>query len=76
MNLVSQLKQWLQQSDLHINQLEVDGDGRHFSVYIVSEDFRQQPRLARHRMVYAALGDKVGDTLHALSLKTLSPEEL
>lgn len=75
MHLVKALRSWLEQSHLRIDRLEVDGDGRHFFVTLVSPDFRNQSRIARHRMVYDALGDKVGQTLHALSLKTWSPEE-
>lgn len=75
MHLVTALREWLEQSDLRIDRLEVDGDGRHFSATVVSPDFTNQSRIARHRMVYDVLGDKVGQTLHALSLKTWSPEE-
>jgi acid stress-induced BolA-like protein IbaG/YrbA len=70
------LQQWLQNSQLKIETLRVDGDGRHFNVYMVSPDFAGKNTLERHRMVYAALGDKVGTILHALSVKTLTPDEV
>lgn len=70
------LQQWLQDSQLNIDTLRVDGDGRHFDVYIVSPDFAGKNSLERHRMVYDALGDKVGTVLHAVSVKTLAPNEL
>ena len=50
-------------------------DGRHFEAVVVSEKFQNQPRLARHRLVYEALGNKMGNDIHALSLRTLTPAE-
>jgi acid stress-induced BolA-like protein IbaG/YrbA len=50
-------------------------DGVHFEAEVVSESFRGKLPLARHRMVYAALGDRMGGAIHALSLRTLTPEE-
>ena len=57
-------------------QVQVLGeDGVHFEALIVSEAFRGKLPLARHRMVYAALGERMGGEIHALSLRTLTPEE-
>jgi BolA family transcriptional regulator, general stress-responsive regulator len=51
-------------------------DGRgHFSVRIVSDRFEGVKTLARHRMVYAALGTLMETDIHALSLEALSPTE-
>ena len=50
-------------------------DGVHFDADVVSEAFRGKLPLARHRMVYATLGDRMGGEIHALSLRTLTPEE-
>ena len=50
-------------------------DGVHFEAEVVSDAFRGKLPLARHRMVYATLGDRMGGEIHALSLKTLTPEE-
>jgi acid stress-induced BolA-like protein IbaG/YrbA len=50
-------------------------DGVHFEATVVSEAFAGKPPLARHRMVYATLGELMGGAIHALSLKTLTPEE-
>ena len=47
----------------------------HFRIEIVSELFRGKPRLERQRMVLAVLADEIGPTVHALSLRTLTPEE-
>lgn len=50
-------------------------DGVHFEADVVSEAFRGKLPLARHRMVYATLGERMGGAIHALSLRTLTPEE-
>jgi acid stress-induced BolA-like protein IbaG/YrbA len=53
----------------------VAGDGQHFEALIVSAAFRGLSRLARHRLVYAALGDRMRAEIHALSMTTVTPEE-
>ena len=51
-------------------------DGRgHFSVLVVSEAFRGLSALARHRAVYAAVGDLMQSDIHALSVRAHTPEE-
>ena len=50
-------------------------DGAHFHARVVAAEFEGLPSLARHRLVYAALGDSVGREIHALSLETLTPAE-
>jgi stress-induced morphogen len=50
-------------------------DGVHFSARIVSADFSGLSRIARHQRVYAALGERMGGEIHALSLETLASEE-
>lgn len=55
--------------------LEVDGDGRHFQALIVSAEFEGLSRIARHQRVYRALGDRMREQIHALSMKTLTPAE-
>jgi acid stress-induced BolA-like protein IbaG/YrbA len=60
---------------LNCEWLKVDGDGQHFEALVVSADFEGKSRLERHRLVYAALGDRMRDRVHALSMKTLTPEE-
>jgi acid stress-induced BolA-like protein IbaG/YrbA len=69
-----EIKQWLSEVFTG-DQVEVTGDGRHFNAHVVSMRFAGLSRLARHRLVYQALGDKVGGMIHALSLSTLTPEE-
>jgi acid stress-induced BolA-like protein IbaG/YrbA len=51
-------------------------DGVHFEATVVSPDFAGKLPLARHRMVYATLGERMGGEIHALALKTLTPDEL
>jgi acid stress-induced BolA-like protein IbaG/YrbA len=55
--------------------LEVVGDGEHFQALIVSEDFAGRTRVQRHQLVYAALGDRMREEIHALSMRTLTPQE-
>ena len=56
--------------------VEVDGtDGVHFEARVVSAAFAGKLPLARHRMVYATLGALMGNEIHALALKTRTPEE-
>ncbi|HZX69540.1 MAG TPA: BolA/IbaG family iron-sulfur metabolism protein [Rhodanobacter sp.] len=55
---------------------EVEGaDGVHFEATVVASQFAGKLPLARHRLVYATLGDLMGGAIHALALKTLTPEE-
>lgn len=60
---------------LDCQHLEVEGDGRHFFATIVSAAFDGLPRVRRHQAVYAALGDRMREQIHALSMKTLTPAE-
>ncbi len=57
-------------------QARVSGDdGVHFEATVVAEAFRGKLPLARHRMVYATLGERMGGEIHALALRTLTPDE-
>jgi len=60
---------------LPCEHLAVEGDGRHFFATIVSAEFEGARRVARHQRVYAALGDRMREQIHALSMKTLTPAE-
>lgn len=55
--------------------LEVEGDGQHFNAVIVSAAFAGKRLIQRHQLVYAALGDRMREEIHALSMKTLTPDE-
>ena len=56
-------------------RVEVVGDGQHFEALIVSNVFEGLPKVRRHQRVYAALGDRMREEIHALSMKTLTPAE-
>lgn len=60
---------------LDCSHLQVEGDGRHFFATIVSAEFEGKSRVARHQQVYRALGDRMREQIHALSMKTLTPAE-
>jgi len=60
---------------LECTHLEVEGDGQHFTAVIVSPAFAGKSRIQRHQIVYAALGDRMREEIHALSMKTLTPDE-
>ena len=55
--------------------LEVKGDGAHFEAVVVSPEFAGLPRVRQHQLVYAALGTRMREEIHALSMRTLTPEE-
>jgi acid stress-induced BolA-like protein IbaG/YrbA len=63
------------QAGLICDHIEVDGDGHHFEAVIVSPLFDGKRLIARHQLVYAALGDRMKAEIHALSMKTLTPAE-
>lgn len=60
---------------LACTHLEVRGDGAHFEALVVSPRFAGLTRVRQHQLVYAALGDRMRSEIHALSMKTFSPEE-
>lgn len=60
---------------LPCDHLTVSGDGAHFEALIVSAAFAGLSRVRRHQLVYAALGDRMREEVHALSMTTLTPDE-
>ncbi|MBT8060164.1 MAG: BolA/IbaG family iron-sulfur metabolism protein [Xanthomonadales bacterium] len=57
-------------------EVSVSGDdGVHFEAHVVSPSFQGRSTLQRHRMVYATLGKLMGNEIHALGLRTETPEE-
>ncbi len=60
---------------LACEHVSVEGDGRHFFATIVSTEFEGSSRIARHQRVYRALGERMREQIHALSMKTLTPAE-
>jgi acid stress-induced BolA-like protein IbaG/YrbA len=56
--------------------LALDGDGQHFEALVVSAEFVGKSRVQRQQRVYQTLKEKLATgELHALSFKTLTPEE-
>jgi acid stress-induced BolA-like protein IbaG/YrbA len=62
-------------SGLDCTHLEVHGDGAHFEAIVVSPAFAGASRVKRHQLVYAALGERMKEEIHALSMKTFTPDE-
>ena len=60
---------------LACEELRVDGDGRHFDALVVCAAFEGKSRVQRHQLVYAALGVRMREEVHALSIKALTPAE-
>jgi acid stress-induced BolA-like protein IbaG/YrbA len=68
------IRQYIEEG-LECEHVEVNGDGRHFEAIVVSALFRGQPKVRQHQMVYAALGDRMREEIHALSMQTYTPED-
>ena len=68
------VKRYIEQA-LECERVEVEGDGRHFQALIVCAAFAGKNRVARHQLVYAALGERMREEIHALSMRTVTPEE-
>lgn len=69
----AQLRQYIAQG-LECEHLEVSGDGAHFEAVIVSAAFSGKTRVQQHQIVYRALGERMREEIHALSMQTYSPE--
>ena len=65
----------IDQSSLHEGHLGAQGGGGHFHVLVVSEEFNGLSRLDAQKVVYKALGELMETDIHALSMRTLAPEE-
>jgi acid stress-induced BolA-like protein IbaG/YrbA len=63
------------EAGLDCERVEVIGDGQHFQALIVSPAFEGKSRVQRHQLVYAAMGERMREEVHALSMRTLTPEE-
>jgi acid stress-induced BolA-like protein IbaG/YrbA len=74
MTTPEQIKQYIE-AGLKCAHVEVSGDGHHFEAIIVSEAFAGKRKVQQHQLVYQALGDRMREEIHALSMQTLTPEE-
>jgi len=60
---------------LECHHVEVAGDGQHWEAVIVSPAFEGLSRVRQHQLVYAALGDRMREEVHALAMQTLTPAQ-
>jgi len=63
------------EAGLACEHVEVVGDGEHFQALVVSRAFEGRSRVQRHQLVYAALGERMREEIHALSMRTVTPGE-
>jgi acid stress-induced BolA-like protein IbaG/YrbA len=68
------IKRWIEAA-LPCEAVQVSGDGRHFEAVIVSGAFRGMNMVQQHQLVYKALGERMREEIHALSMKTFTPED-
>ncbi|HCN73727.1 MAG TPA: BolA family transcriptional regulator [Pusillimonas sp.] len=69
-----EVRQYINEN-LNCEHIEVAGDGSHFEAIIVSPEFAGKRLIARHQLVYKALGERMKSEIHALSMRTLTPDE-
>ena len=62
------------QQGMECDLVQVAGDGHHFEAVIVSPEFRDRSRMQQHQLVYRALGDRMREEIHALSMQTYTPK--
>jgi acid stress-induced BolA-like protein IbaG/YrbA len=69
--ITSLIRDALPEADIDVRS----DDGVHFAALVVARDFEGLSRIRRHQLVYGALGERMGGEIHALALRTLTPEE-
>ena len=69
-----QVKSYIEQG-LACEHVSVTGDGHHFEAVIVSAAFGGKNKVQQHQIVYRALGDRMREEIHALSMQTHTPED-
>ena len=62
--------------DAEVTITDLAGDGDHYAARVVSSVFAGLSRVRQHQLVYAALGTRMGNELHALQLTTAAPQEM
>ena len=60
--------------DAEVTIRDLAGDGDHYAATVISEAFRGKSRVQQHQLVYQALGDRMREEIHALSMRTFTPE--
>lgn len=61
--------------EAEVRVVDLTGTGDHFEVTVITQAFTNKSLVDRHRMVYEALGPAVGMQIHAVTLKTSTPDE-
>jgi stress-induced morphogen len=61
--------------DAEIVIRDLAGDGDHYAAHVVTKEFLGKSRVQQHKMVYDALGGRMGEALHALALTTALPKD-
>jgi len=61
--------------DAKIEIKDLAGDGGHYAARVESQAFKGKSRVQQHKMIYDALGGRMGDVLHALALTTVAPPD-
>ncbi len=69
------IKEWIEQGLPGSQVVYSRGDGAHFEAVVLSDKFHGLNLIARHRLVYTALGNRMKVDIHALSLKTFTHQE-
>ena len=69
-----QVKSYIEEG-LACQSVQVSGDGHHFEAVIVSAAFAGKNKVQQHQLVYRALGERMREEIHALSMKTLTPDQ-
>lgn len=65
----------LLKNELNLEEVYVKGEGSHYQVIAVSDQFAELSRVKQQQLIYAPLNDKIADgTIHALSIKVFTPE--
>lgn len=70
----SEIKKLIE-NGMDTQHVKVSGDGTHFEAIIVSKEFSGKGLVQRHQMVYRTLGNSIKGDIHALSMKTYTPEQ-
>ncbi len=74
MTTPEQLKGYIE-AGMTCQHVQVTGDGAHFEAIIVSDLFSGKNKVQQHQVVYKALGDRMREEIHALSMQTLTPAQ-
>ena len=61
--------------DATVTITDLAGDGDHYAAHVVSAAFAGKTRVAQHKLVFEALGGRMGGELHALALTTATPKQ-